>query len=85
LAREFGLPVKEGIILTAVEPRSPASQAGLRPQDIIVKGNGTAIESGGDRRKLLRSLKPGATVRLDVIRPNGPTTVPVQLGQAPTS
>jgi S1-C subfamily serine protease len=85
LAREFGLPVKEGIILTAVESRSPAARAGLRPQDIIVKGNATAIESGGDLRKLLRSLKPGATVRLDVIRPTGRTTVPVQLGQAPTS
>ena len=39
LAREFRLPVKDGIILTAVEPRSPAVRAGLRPQDIIVKGN----------------------------------------------
>jgi len=85
LARQFGLPVKEGIILTAVEPRSPAARAGLRPQDIIVKGNTTSIQSGGDLRKLLRSFKPGATVRLDVIRPNGRTTVPVELGQAPTS
>ena len=84
LARQFGLPVKEGIILTAVERGSPAGKAGLRPQDIIVKGNDTAIESGGDLRKLLRSLKPGATVRLDVIRPNGRSTVPVELGQAPT-
>jgi len=84
LARQFGLPVKQGIILTVVERGSPAAQAGLRSQDIIVKGNGASIESGGDLRKLLRSLKPGATVRLDVIRPNGRTTVPVELGQAPT-
>jgi len=84
LSRQFGLPVKEGIILTAVERGSPAGKAGLRPQDIIVKGNDTAIESGGDLRKLLRSLKPGATVRLEVIRPNGRSTVPVELGQAPT-
>jgi S1-C subfamily serine protease len=85
LARQFGLPVKEGIILTAVVRGSPAARAGLRPQDIIVKGNSTAIESGGDLRKLLRSLKPGATVRLEVVRPNQRTTVPVELGQAPTS
>ena len=85
IARQFGLPVKEGIILTAVERGSPAARAGLRPQDIVVKGNATAIESGGDLRKLLRSLKPGATVRLEVIRPNGRATVPVELGQAPTS
>jgi S1-C subfamily serine protease len=84
LSRQFGLPVTEGIILTAVERGSPAARAGLRTQDIIVKGNSTAIESGGDLRKLLRSLKPGATVRLEVIRPNGRATVPVELGQAPT-
>ena len=68
-----------------MERESPAARAGLRPQDIIVKGNTTAIESGGDLRKLLGSLKPGATVRLEVIRPNGHSTVPVELGQAPTS
>ena len=84
LATQFGLPVKEGIILTSVQPRSPAARAGLRPQDIIVRGNSTQIGSGGDLRKLLRSLKPGATVRLEVVRPNGRATLPVQLGQAPT-
>jgi S1-C subfamily serine protease len=85
LARQFGLPVKHGVILTAVERGSPAARAGLRPQDIVVKGNDTVIESGGDLRKLLRTLTPGATVRLEVVRPNGRATVPVQLGQAPTS
>jgi S1-C subfamily serine protease len=84
LARQFGLPVKQGIIIGAVEGGSPAARAGIRPQDIIVKGNDTAVESGGDLRRLLRTLKPGATVRLEVVRPNGRTTIPVQLGQAPT-
>jgi S1-C subfamily serine protease len=84
LARQFGLPVKQGIIVGAVEGGSPAARAGIRPQDIIVKGNDTAVESGGDLRRLLRTLKPGATVRLEVVRPNGRTTIPVQLGQAPS-
>jgi serine protease Do len=85
LARQFGLPVKEGIIIGAVEAGSPAARAGLRPQDIIVKGNDTAVASGGDLRRILRALKPGATVRLEIVRPGGRTTIPVQLGQAPTS
>jgi S1-C subfamily serine protease len=84
LARQFGLPVKQGIIIGAVEGGSPAARAGIRPQDIIVKGNDTPVESGGDLRRLLRTLKPGATVRLEIVRPNGRTTIPVQLGQAPT-
>jgi serine protease Do len=63
VARQFGLPVKEGIILTAVERGSRAARAGLRPQDIIVKGNATAIESGDRRARPLAvksRLSPGA-------------------------
>ena len=85
LARQFGLPVKEGIIIGSVEGGSPAARAGLRPQDIIVRGNDTAVASGGDLRRLLRALKPGQTVKLEVVRPSGRTMVSVQLGQAPTS
>jgi serine protease Do len=84
IARQFRLPVKQGIIVGAVEPGSPAARAGIRPQDIIVRGNDTAVASGGDLRRLLRSLTPGTTIRLEVVRPGGRTTIPVQLGQAPT-
>ncbi|HUQ80814.1 MAG TPA: trypsin-like peptidase domain-containing protein [Gemmatimonadaceae bacterium] len=85
LAREFGLPVKEGIIVGRVEAGSPAARAGIHPQDIIVRANDTAIANGGDLRKLLRSLAPGATVKVDLVRPAGRTTVSVQLGTAPSS
>jgi len=85
IARQFRLPVNQGIIVGAVEPGSPAARAGIRPQDIIVRGNNTAVASGGDLRRLLRSLTPGTTIRLEVVRPGGRTTIPVQLGQAPTT
>ncbi len=85
LARQFELSTREGIIIGRVEANSPASRAGLRPQDIIVRGNDTPIQSGGDLRRLLRSLSPGDQVRLEVLRPSGRTTVNVRLGEAPTS
>lgn len=85
LARQFGLPVREGVIVGRVERGSPAERGGLRPQDIIVRVNDTPIENGGDLRRVLRSMAPGTTVRLQVVRPDGRTTVSVQLGQAPTS
>ena len=85
LARQFGLPVKEGIIVGRVEAGSPAARAGLRPQDIIVRANDTAIASGGDLRRVLRSLSPGTTVRLEIVRPDGRSTVQVRLGEAPAS
>ena len=85
LARQFELPVREGIIIGRVEPSSPAARAGLRSQDIIVRGNDTPIRSGGDLRQLLRDLSPGDQLRLEVIRPSGRTTVTIRLGEAVTS
>src|SRR5215207_9682316 len=85
LAQQFGLPVKAGIIIGRVEAGSPAASAGLRPQDIIVRANDTSITNGGDLRRLLRTLTPGAPVRLDVVRPTGRTTLTVRLGEAPST
>ena len=85
LARQFGLPVREGIIVGRVEPNSPASRAGVRAQDIIVRANDTPITSGGDLSRLLRTLSPGATVRLEVVRPSGRQTISLQLGEATAS
>jgi S1-C subfamily serine protease len=85
LARQFGLPVQEGIIVLGVAVGSPAHQAGIRPQDIIVGINDTEIEQGGDLRRALREMKPGDSARLTVVRPDGRATVTVRLGEAPTS
>jgi serine protease Do len=85
IARQFSLPVKEGIIVGRVEPGSPAARAGLRVQDIIVRANNTPITGGGDLRRVLRSLTPGATMRLEVVRPSGRQTISLQLGEAPQS
>jgi serine protease Do len=83
LARQFGLPVKEGIIVGRVEAASPAARAGLRPQDIIVRANDTPVTNGGDLRRTLRSLSPGTPVRLEIVRPAGRSTLSVRLGEAP--
>lgn len=84
VARQFGLPVKEGIIVGRVEPNSPASRAGLRTQDLIVRANDTPITNGGDLRRVLRGLSPQNTLRLEVVRPGGRTTVSVTLGEMST-
>ena len=84
LARQFGLPVREGVIVTGVVRGSPADRAGLRPQDIVTRIDDTEIEMGGDLRRVLRGRRPGETVRLTVVRPpNGrATTIAVRLGEA---
>src|SRR5215204_2153492 len=84
LAAQFRLPVREGVIVTDVQRRSPAATGGLRPQDIITRVNDTPVAMGGDLRRVLRAMKPGDTVRLTVVRPpdGARTTLSVRLGQA---
>ena len=83
LASQFSLPVREGVIVGEVAPRSPAAAAGMRAQDIIVGVNGQAVARGGDLQRVLRGLAPGDFARLDVVRPGGRATVNVRLGEAP--
>lgn len=82
LAEQFGLPVREGIIVTSVLAGSPAARAGLRVQDIATAIDATQITQGGDLRRALRAMQPGRTVRLRILRPTGPATVGVRLGEA---
>jgi serine protease Do len=84
LAEQFDLPVKQGVIITSVQPGSPAATAGLRPQDIITQANDTPITMGGDLAKFIRSVHPGTDVRFSVVRPSSgaATTLHVRLGEA---
>jgi S1-C subfamily serine protease len=84
LAAQFGLPVREGIVVIEVEPGSPAARAGLARGDIITRIDDEAVTSGGDFRRVLRARRPGATVALTVVRESGRRTVNVRLGEAPS-
>ena len=83
LAAQFRLPVREGVLVTDVGRGTPAAAGGLREQDIITRINETPVAMGGDVRRVLRSLKPGDTVRLTVVRPPNGTraTLNVRLGK----
>ncbi|HEX6106060.1 MAG TPA: trypsin-like peptidase domain-containing protein [Gemmatimonadales bacterium] len=82
-AEQFGLPVREGVIVTLVGGDTPASRAGVRPGDIITRLEEVDITQGGDLRRALRARKPGEDVTLSVVRPSGEAKVRVRLSEAP--
>ena len=83
LVRQFGLPVDEGVIVAGVGRDTPAGRAGIRPGHIITRIDGKEVTQGGDLRRALRALEPGARVTLELVGPSGEEQVQVRLGEAP--
>jgi S1-C subfamily serine protease len=66
LARELGR--RGGVEVVEVVSGSPAADAGLRAEDLIVAVDGVAVEAVDDVQRLMAGERIGATVLLDVIR-----------------
>ncbi|MFJ5763009.1 S1C family serine protease [Neobacillus sp. NPDC093182] len=74
--------VKEGVMITAVEPNSAAANGGLEAQDVIVSMNGTKIADSSELRRYLYSdVKNGEEIKFEVYRDGKLTTVNVKLAK----
>ena len=67
-AEQLGAPNTHGMVVVSMERRSDAYAAGLRPGDVIVSFNGTAIEDPSQLYRLLSDAKIGTTVTLGILR-----------------
>jgi len=68
IKKQFKLTVDRGVIISQVEPDSPADRAGLKKYDVIVEINGQAVESWKDLRFKVADIQPGQTVALKIVR-----------------
>jgi len=81
-AAQVGLPAgTTGIIVTQVVPGSPATQAGIRVNDIITKVNDQLIDPQHPLQSLMVKFRPGDKVKLALIRDGREQAVDVTLGQ----
>ncbi len=71
-----------GIMVTDVVDDSPADDADLREDDIIIKIDGKEIAGTGDLYSTVRSHKPGDKVSITYIRAGKTGTVDVELGES---
>jgi len=71
-ARELKLPGEYGALVEDVDEDSPAAQAGLAKDDVILEFAGERVRSAAQLRRLIRETPPGRTVALQVSR-NGQT------------
>ncbi|MBI4312239.1 MAG: trypsin-like peptidase domain-containing protein, partial [Chloroflexi bacterium] len=83
-AAERNLSVREGALIKEVEPGSPAAQAGLRLNDVIVAVDGKTVPSVKALLQLLRGeYKVGQRATVAVIRGNDRKEFTVTLGERP--
>ncbi len=68
IARSLGLENTGGVVVTTVEPESPAANAGLRRGDVILEVSSKAISSAKDFRALTKDLAKDKPVLLLVRR-----------------
>jgi serine protease Do len=68
LAKSFKLPNTTGVLVAAVEPKSPADQAGLQPGDVILAYEGKPVTSATELPRVVAATRPGTAVTMDVWR-----------------
>jgi putative serine protease PepD len=70
-----------GVELTEIDPRGPASKAGLRTHDVITRIDGEPVDGGMEELIVtIRTRRPGDVVVLDYIRGSSRGQVRVTLG-----
>lgn len=60
--------ISHGVLINKVEPHSAASQAGLKPGDIIVAINGENVSNAGELRNKIAFKGAGSEVTLKIYR-----------------
>jgi len=100
VARLFHLPVRHGLLVSAVCRASGAAKAGIHAAteevtlagntwplggDIIVKADGVGVASLERLRALVDQKQPGDSVQLEIVRGQKTMSVQVKLGRQPLS
>ncbi|HQE29818.1 MAG TPA: trypsin-like peptidase domain-containing protein, partial [Phycisphaerae bacterium] len=83
LARTFGLEEDRGILIEEIRPNSPASKAGLKPEDVILAVGDRQIQTVNELQNLVARTRPGETLDLIVWRDNKKITIPVEIEKQP--
>jgi len=69
----------EGLRIESLSDFGAAAKAGLDIDDVILKANGTPINSSKDLEAILSSTKPGDTIDLTVWKDKSQQTIKVML------
>ena len=81
LAAKFGVSENEGVLVNEVFEKDPAARAGIKPGDIITKVDGKSVETPNMLSRLIATLPPGATAKIEIVRDGQRRIVQVPLSE----
>ncbi len=82
----LGLPEDtKGAYITDVTPGAPGEQGGLQAGDVVVSLNGRPIEGSNELTRAVGAVKPGETLRLELLRERRRQTINVRAGTRPAN
>ncbi len=82
LAKYFGVPGDEGVLITEVNDDSPAQEAGLMAGDVITGINGENISSYGEIKEIVSESDEGDRLNVTVVRNKKERTIEVTVAEA---
>ncbi len=83
IADSLGMKKAEGALVDEPQANSPAAKAGLKPGDVITALNGKTVKNARELARKIGIMAPNTSVKLDVLRNGGATTLTVTLGEMP--
>jgi len=85
LADSFGLTDKAGALVSKIDPKGPAADAGLQRGDVIVEFDGKPIKQMDELPRLVAATPIGKTCELVALRDGKRKSFEVKVGELPES
>ncbi|KIG04510.1 DegQ family serine endoprotease [Caballeronia concitans] len=81
VADSLGLAKAQGALVSSVESGGPADKAGVQPGDIILKFNGTNVETATDLPRMVGDSKPGTKATITIWRKGQSRDLPITIAE----
>jgi len=85
LAEQFKVKVREGVLVTDIQPNTPAAKAELKSGDIIVEFAGKPVANPRQLQGIVEMVRPGSTQKLGIIRDGKRMTLDVVCAEQPAN
>jgi serine protease Do len=84
MAKVFGMAAPGGALIADVSPNSPATEAGLKPGDIVISMNGQPVADSTSLRLQVSESAPGTSIPMTVRRGDNTLNVTAKLRELPS-